>query len=54
MGIYCLIDRSGSMANCVDDTIGGFNTFLNEQKKSNCELDFSLNLFDHEFINIFT
>ena len=54
MGIYCLIDRSGSMANCVDDTIGGFNTFLNEQKKSNSQLDFSLNLFDHEFINIFT
>ena len=33
MGIYCLIDRSGSMANCVDDTIGGFNDFLAKQRE---------------------
>jgi len=28
-----ILDRSGSMAGLVDDTIGGFNTFLAEQKK---------------------
>jgi len=28
--IICIIDRSGSI---VDDAIGGFNTFLEQQKK---------------------
>ena len=27
-----ILDRSGSMETCRDDTIGGFNAFLNEQK----------------------
>lgn len=31
--ITFILDRSGSMAGLVDDTIGGFNTFLAEQKK---------------------
>ena len=52
MSVYCLIDRSGSMANCLDDTIGGFNTFLNDQKINKC--NFSINLFDHEYTNLFT
>lgn len=29
--IYCIVDRSGSMANCLMDTIGGFNLFLDNQ-----------------------
>ena len=28
---YCVIDNSGSMANCINDTIGGFNLFLDNQ-----------------------
>ena len=35
--IYFVLDRSGSMASCVDDTIGGFNTFIDNQKKDNTE-----------------
>ena len=31
--ISVVLDRSGSMASVVDDTIGGFNSFLEEQKK---------------------
>lgn len=31
--IAMVIDRSGSMANIRDDTIGGINTFLDEQRK---------------------
>lgn len=30
---YCVIDCSGSMANCINDTIGGFNLFLDNQPK---------------------
>ena len=30
--IYIILDRSGSMESCVDDTIGGFNSFINKQK----------------------
>lgn len=32
--ILVVADRSGSMRNVMDDTIGGFNTFLVEQQKS--------------------
>lgn len=28
----CVIDRSGSMSSCLNDTIGGFNTFVKNQK----------------------
>lgn len=30
--ILCILDRSGSMASIKNDTIGGFNAFINEQK----------------------
>ena len=32
--IICLVDRSGSMEAVRDDSIGGFNAFLEEQQKS--------------------
>ena len=32
--IICVVDRSGSMHSIKDDAIGGFNTFLEEQKKN--------------------
>jgi len=31
--IVCVLDRSGSMSSTIDDSIGGFNTFIEEQKK---------------------
>ena len=31
--IAVILDRSGSMESIRDDTIGGFNAFLNEQKQ---------------------
>jgi len=31
--ISIILDRTGSMETIRDDTIGGFNTFLNDQKK---------------------
>jgi hypothetical protein len=43
-----LLDRSGSMESSADDTIGGFNTFVNEQKEFGGSL--SLYQFDHEIL----
>ena len=34
LDVVFLLDRSGSMSNCVEDTIGGYNSYLNEQKKN--------------------
>lgn len=42
-----LLDRSGSMETCRDDTIGGFNAFLREQKEEGGTM--SLIQFDHEY-----
>lgn len=43
-----ILDRSGSMESCWDDTIGGFNAFLNEQKTLGGTL--TLVQFDHEYL----
>ena len=35
MDIVFLLDRSGSMGGIEDDTIGGYNSYIKEQKKNN-------------------
>lgn len=47
-----ILDRSGSMEACRDDTIGGFNAFLTEQKKEGGTL--TLVQFDHEYLVSYT
>lgn len=47
--IICIIDRSGSMMNIREDAIGGFNTFLEEQKKVEGKANITVVLFDHEY-----
>ena len=42
-----LLDVSGSMESCWDDTIGGFNAFVNDQKATGGTL--TLIQFDHEY-----
>ena len=42
-----LLDRSGSMETCWDDTIGGFNAFVQDQKALGGTL--TLIQFDHEY-----
>lgn len=42
-----ILDRSGSMESCLDDTIGGFNSFVREQEIDGGSL--TLVLFDHEY-----
>lgn len=48
--ITFLLDRSGSMGPLVDDTIGGFNSLIAEQKLVDGEAAVSLYQFDNEFI----
>ena len=47
--IIVIADRSGSMDQVRDDAIGGFNTFLEQQKEEPGEAVFGLILFDHEY-----
>ena len=47
--ITCVVDRSGSMEAIKSDAIGGFNSFLSEQKREPGETRFSLVLFNHEY-----
>ena len=44
--IVCIVDRSGSMAAVRSDAVGGFNTFLEEQKKLPGEARLTLVLFN--------
>ena len=46
--IVFLLDRSGSMSGLEADTIGGFNSLLEKQKKEPGEAILSAVLFDHE------
>ena len=47
-----ILDRSGSMETCRDDTIGGFNAFIDSQKQFNGTL--TLIQFDHEYQSVYT
>jgi Mg-chelatase subunit ChlD len=49
-----LLDRSGSMESCWDDTIGGFNSFLNDQKALGLGGTLTLIQFDHEYLISYT
>lgn len=42
-----LLDRSGSMDTIKNDTIGGFNSFIEDQKKDDSECTFTLAQFDN-------
>lgn len=49
MEVVFILDRSGSMTGREDDTIGGFNATLKEQKKKPGEVFWSTVLFDDEY-----
>ena len=46
--IIFILDRSGSMAGLESDTIGGFNSMIEKQKKQNGDCYVSTVLFDNE------
>lgn len=50
--IACVIDRSGSMQSIKTDAIGGFNAFLEEQKKQPGTARLTLVLFNHEYLRV--
>ncbi len=47
--IICILDRSGSMANLAEDTIGGYNSFLAKQKENPGTAEVTTVLFDNEY-----
>lgn len=47
--IICILDRSGSMSNIINDSIGGFNQFLKEQKQLPDKATISVVLFDDRY-----
>jgi uncharacterized protein YegL len=53
MEIVCILDKSGSMEGLAKDTIGGFNTYLDEIKKIKKDVTFSLILFDTKYDYIY-
>lgn len=46
--VVFILDRSGSMSGFVDDTIGGFNSMISEQKQVEGDVIVSTVLFDNE------
>jgi uncharacterized protein YegL len=51
--VVAILDRSGSMAHLASDTIGGFNKFIEDQKKVSGEAFLTTVLFDdrYEFLH---
>ena len=47
--IICILDRSGSMSSIMSDSIGGFNTFLKQQKDLPDEATITVALFDDNY-----
>lgn len=50
--IVCILDKSGSMRSIKSDAIGGFNSFLDDQKKLG-DVNFTLVLFDTIVTNVY-
>lgn len=47
--IVCVLDRSGSMSHLTSDTIGGYNTFIEKQRKDPGEAWVTTVLFDNQY-----
>lgn len=47
--IICILDRSGSMSSIMSDSIGGFNTFLKQQKELKDDATLTVALFDDRY-----
>lgn len=49
MDVVFLLDRSGSMRGAEEDTIGGYNSFLEKQKKNKYKTNITTILFDNYY-----
>ena len=54
MDLVFVLDKSGSMWNVVEDTIGGFNSFIERERKSDQKTRVTLVLFDDEYEILYT
>jgi uncharacterized protein YegL len=52
--ILMILDMSGSMQGLTTDTVGGFNTFIEEQRKLPGDASVSLVLFNHGYEHCWT
>lgn len=51
--VAVLIDRSGSMASCKDDTIGGYNSYVEKLKSENPKgMIFTITQFDSQSVDV--
>ena len=50
--IICILDRSGSMSKLAEDTIGGYNSFLEQQKKEPGKAEVTTIIFDDKYEKI--
>ena len=50
--IICILDRSGSMQRLTDDVIGGYNSFIDKQKKESGSAEVTTVLFDDKYEKI--
>jgi Mg-chelatase subunit ChlD len=51
--ITVILDRSGSMESVADDTIGGFNSFLDDQKSGHGDAVITLVQFDDQYETVY-
>ncbi len=51
--LYFLLDRSGSMNTIVEDTVGGFDAFIAEQRKTAGECKVTLAQFDDAYEEVY-
>jgi len=51
--LYFLLDRSGSMQSIVDDTVGGFDAFIAEQRKASGDCRVTLAQFDDAYEEVY-
>ena len=51
--LYFLLDRSGSMNSIVEDTVGGFDAFIAEQRKTPGECRVTLAQFDDAYEEVY-
>ena len=49
VNLICILDRSGSMQHLTSDTIGGYNSFIEQQKKLGGEAVVTTVLFDNRY-----
>lgn len=54
MDLIFVLDKSGSMSDSVEDTIGGFNSFIRRERVKNPNTRVTLVLFNDEYEILYT